>query len=390
MSGDTHEVVLETLGITSHPARTDWAARKSRSLMLQRATIEAGDAPTEVISLADAIESYLTVNPLRPRTIEIYRCSLKKLQEWARKVGVVRLDQLTMPRLAAFRDHLASHPALVARAGGKRGDYTESGRKRSPGGVNKDLRTVKAFMNDQRRHGRTRLHRDDLCDALKCLRAERPRPRPLKPAKIKKLLAACRDHDADHPDHPVGPLVLFTLMTGCRIGEVLTLRWENVDLEEHEGKGEVVVDTTASKSAIERAVLLDVSPSVRTLLARLRLSSPGQYVFGGIQPLPRGWVADARGRLKKNYDAPTFNYQVLRQTCATFLTCSTGIYGAASPYLSARRLGHSFVVAERHYLGLVTVPREAKTLEQAMGVEELARTIATRRPQELEGREQAV
>lgn len=76
-------------------------------------------------------------------------------------------------------------------------------------------------------------------------------------------------------------------------------------------------------------------------------------------------------RLRASYGAPSsFEWQALRRTCGTFLTNAPGIFGAASAYRSARQLGHSVAVAERHYLGLERgIPREARTLEQAMQIE---------------------
>jgi hypothetical protein len=69
---------------------------------------------------------------------------------------------------------------------------------------------------------------------------------------------------------------------------------------------------------------------------------------------------------------------VLRQTCGTYLTNAPGIFGAASAYRSAKQLGHSVAVAERHYVGLVRgIPRDARTLEGAMQVEaQVKRAIA--------------
>lgn len=77
-------------------------------------------------------------------------------------------------------------------------------------------------------------------------------------------------------------------------------------------------------------------------------------------------------RLKEQYGAPeSFSWQVLRRTCGTFLTNAPGIFGAASAYRSARQLGHSVAVAvaEKHYLGVVKVPPEAMTLEDAMALD---------------------
>jgi hypothetical protein len=59
---------------------------------------------------------------------------------------------------------------------------------------------------------------------------------------------------------------------------------------------------------------------------------------------------------------------VLRSTCGTYLTNAPGIFGAASAYRSAKQLGHSVTVAERHYVGLIRLPVSAKTLDDATGV----------------------
>jgi len=77
--------------------------------------------------------------------------------------------------------------------------------------------------------------------------------------------------------------------------------------------------------------------------------------------------------LAHRHGAPVeLTWRLLRHTCATYLTCAPGIYGAASAYMSARQLGHSVGVAQRHYLGLVRgIPREATTLEEAMGIHDL-------------------
>jgi hypothetical protein len=67
---------------------------------------------------------------------------------------------------------------------------------------------------------------------------------------------------------------------------------------------------------------------------------------------------------------------MLRATCGTYLTNAPGIFGAASAYRSAKQLGHSVAVAQRHYLGLIRgIPRDARTLEQAMQIEDPVKRI---------------
>jgi hypothetical protein len=67
----------------------------------------------------------------------------------------------------------------------------------------------------------------------------------------------------------------------------------------------------------------------------------------------------------------------MRRTCGTYLTNAPGIF-AASAYRSAKQLGHSVQVAEKHYLGLARgISPTARTLEAAMQIESvLGRVIA--------------
>ena len=71
-----------------------------------------------------------------------------------------------------------------------------------------------------------------------------------------------------------------------------------------------------------------------------------------------------------NFGAPPFDWQVLRSTCATYLTNAPGIFGSATAFLSAKQLGHSVAIAEKHYLGVHRgIPRAARTLEAAMQID---------------------
>ena len=87
----------------------------------------------------------------------------------------------------------------------------------------------------------------------------------------------------------------------------------------------------------------------------------------------------ARRVLIRSSDAPPFTWRMLRRTSGTFLTCAPAIFGAASAFLSAKRLGHTVRIAEKHYAGaLAGIPREARTLSAAMEIEDLAKEIVWR------------
>ena len=100
-------------------------------------------------------------------------------------------------------------------------------------------------------------------------------------------------------------------------------------------------------------------------------------------PLSRDKAEAARRRLIKKYGAPVFTWHDLRRTCGTYLTCSPGIFGGASAAMSAKRLGHSVVVAERKYVGRIHIHPRATSLEQAMGIEPIPQPEDSAQPRKV-------
>jgi integrase len=252
-----------------------------------------------------------------------------------------------------------------------------------------------------------RLTGDDLRDALKKHRAPRKRIVFMKPADCQRLLEAALAHDdamfaATREEHaglkekgitaryePIAVFVAFVLLTGMRVGEALSLEWKEVDLDatDVQGRpvGEIYLDENKVKTRNARTVTLEVSPFLRRLLVELRKRrSKGKPTYSEwTQPvfdLSYDVVDTEAKRLRDEYAAPRhFSYQVLRSTCGSFLTNAPGIFGAASAYRSAKQLGHSILVAEKHYLGLLAgIPLDAKTLEAAMGIESLVEKVMGR------------
>lgn len=183
---------------------------------------------------------------------------------------------------------------------------------------------------------------------------------------------------------PIAPFVAFLLLSGCRVGEALTLKWEAIDLDALDGDskkvGEIHLKAADVKTAQARVVDLSVTPALRALLAAMKLrAGKNRFVFGGRDSLPYSAVEGARKRLRTEYGAPTFSWQNLRQTTASFLTNAPSIFGSASAYRSAAQLGHAVEVAQRRYVGLVRgISRDARTVEAAMQIEPtLQRVLST-------------
>jgi integrase len=369
-------------------ARKDWGERKSKALGRRRLELEAGAVKKSGMSIGDGIGSYFDAHKaLRARTVQDYRACADEFETWAGGAGVVTVDDINKARLLTFRDAAINAPHSRAKDKDVRSAFT----------VNRILRGTSIVLRWLQERGKlAACSTDDLRTGLKRVRASIDRIAFLGRSDAAALLRACLDHDsstfaetrAEHRGEgrrgatpryePVSPFVLLLLMTGLRFSEALELRWSDVDLDAqgHDGlpSGELYLAAGKVKTKKGRAVAFDVSPTAGELLAILKENRSGNRVFHW---LTRPLLEAARKRLKAG-GSPNFDWQELRSTCGTFLTNSPGIFGSASAFHSAKRLGHSVSVAEKHYLGTVKgIPQSAKTIEAAMGIEaEAAAVIA--------------
>lgn len=408
---DTLLMVWETLEptLSNATARKTWAKQKSEALSRRRAELASGAPIKTHTPIENATDDFITSckHRLRTSTVTHYGHGCTKFRDWAVRRGIHFTESLTPPELVAYREHVISERRRAPKAGGTRGTRATTGEKRSPESTNTYLRTTETLLLHWRSLGLTpTLHRDDISESLKPLRARREPAEFLRTPDLQLLLEAAVKHDTamytetrdEHagrrplgttPKHtPIAPFVAFMLLSGCRRSEGLSLRWPLVHLDatDREGRtvGEIRLPASITKTHQARTIGLEVSPGLHRLLSTIKPTTARSmgHLFCGHQPYTVDLVETARARLMAEYGAPKFSWQVLRSTCATFLTNAPGIWGAATVFLSARQLGHSVAVAEKHYLGEHRgVPREARTLEAAMGIDaQLEAVTAAARP----------
>ncbi len=280
----------------------------------------------------------------------------------------------------AFRSHLAGSPKPGAKPTGKRGPKRETAAPRAASAVNVEIRSIKVVLGYLRSVGLLpKLSRDDLTGGLagprgRARRSPVPSASPNRGAPTGSLCPRRRDlqvnarrargvgeKGATPRCDVVEPLIVAALLSGMRFGELIGLDWSEVDLEARE-----IHLSSRPKTKRARTISLEVSPALAQLLADQ--AHEGDRT-GLVWALTADQVKAASRRLDR-YGAPaSWSWQTLRRTCGTYLTNAPGIFGAASAYRSACQLGHSVTIAERHYLGVVKVPKEATTLEAAMGRE---------------------
>lgn len=396
-TGKRNELKLDAI-CPSREARRQWCIAKSKALLKRKAELESGAPTVKRTPLANAISEYEKAceGRLRPKTRVTYGLAIKRFLEWAEAAGVKTTEGITASQLEELRDHLIDIPKHSAVKGGKRGAFRKMAGKRSAHAVNRELRTLKTMFQKWRRLGLLpALDKDAIGDAL--IRLETPRTQPvyLAPSACRKLLEAALRHDKatfretrrEHsgklpagstPKYkPVAPFVAFLLLTGVRRNEALSLEWRDVDLKavDHHGNviGAVNLRPEEVKTSRGRQVSLEVCPSVKTLLATLKLKAGDRATVFDLTVDEAKKTAE---RLVKNYKAPAFRWKDLRSTCEVYLVNSPTIYGSASIYLAAQQLGHSTEVAQRHYLQAIRgISPEAKTLEQAMRIKDVAAKV---------------
>jgi len=170
--------------------------------------------------------------------------------------------------------------------------------------------------------------------------AERPRAEDqemqiLTPPEIRRLL--------DAADEPVRTLLLCAVLTGMRRGELLGLRWEDIDLEGHRifvrralWRGKFVTP----KSRRSRRTI-DLAPTLRAALAKFPSRFQGGLVFcspDGEPINPDTFAQRDWARALRRAELRRIRFHDLRHTYASLLIAQ----GAHPKYIQAQ-LGHASI-----------------------------------------------
>jgi integrase len=390
------QVSLSSLGKKTAASRRVWAIQKATSLAQARADLAAGihiEPEKPQTRLDVAVKKYLnSLTDKAPKTRILYARALQHLTLWAAKAKLTFIEELGGKELNSFGKYLRGLRARksMTGAGVGRGATGQSNRPLAPASLNQFIRGVRTFLADCRREELTPLLTSDkVRDCLRFAKREKPLPRFLQVSQLRDLIEAAQKHDgakfkitrqenkaggspgrtAKYP--PILPFLVTALLSGMRFAEMANLRWADVDFE----GGAIVLNARATKTHEARRISLAESPALLSLLLSLKQrTDKAPFVFGGDKPLRRDIAEAARRRLcrsKRGFGAPSFTWHDCRRTCGTYLTCAPSIYRGSSAYMSAKRLGHSVTIAERYYVGAITISAAANSIEQAMGIADL-------------------
>ncbi len=369
---ETGRTRVETLGAAdakTADTRLALALRLHKGVSRRREDIAGGavrhrDAD---LTLPEAIGRYFRDNPqLRDGTVESYRAACDVFLAWCAATGLRTVRQLNRGRLLDFKSTRIKAGKRVPLAGGRRGEGAAGG-QRSAFTINKELRAVSIALGWLHDAQIIRLSRDDIRIGLKRLKTDKVLRRDyLRADEIRALLAAANARDAvtfamnrrgekNVPRYaPIEPLIRFLLLSGCRVGEALTLTWAHVDL----GGEKIEIPAPQTKTKHDRTIELSVCPSLLAWLKKHKGTS-AERIF---PDHTEGSLKSARRRLRVPFK---WSYQGLRVTAATYLACMPSF----GPVHESRQLGHSILVAQDFYIDRIKIAADVVTLEQAMGLD---------------------
>jgi integrase len=275
-------------------------------------------AKSKPILLSKQVEQFLdyAIANYPRKTFDMYRASLKHLR------GIcwdVALDKITARHWDTYRIERLEHV--------------------SPVSVNIELRTLKAFLNTVVRWGN--LERSPF---NKQPFATVPESSPVFFTKedFQKLLNVIKQSWLKEA-------VVFTVLTGLRRGELINLRWQDVDLQRR-------IFTVQSNPTFQtkqgKKRTLPLNETAFHLLTLKHARSIGEYVFThrGKQ-IAKDWLTQLFKRAVREVSLnDKLHWHSLRSSFASWL-----VMDGCSIYAVSKLLGHSSVaITQKHYAYLAT------------------------------------
>lgn len=274
-------------------------------------------------TVADLVDRYLEQVKAK-RDAAYYERKRALLAWWKDHLGSYTLAQVTPALVAEYRDKLLSE-----NIGTK-----ESPQHRSPPTANRYLSALSRAYADAVREWNW--VRDNPVRRVTKEQESPGRVRYLSDDERARLLAACKASDCK----PLYLLVLFALTTGMRRGELLGLRWQDVDLERR------LAVLQSTKNGDKRSV--PIVPEVAELLREhgkvRRIGS--DLIFAG-EGRDAGWWDRHWYAALEAAGIEDFRFHDLRHTAASYLAMS----GASIPELAAI-LGHRTLAMVKRYAHL--------------------------------------
>jgi len=279
-----------------------------------------------IITLQQAFEQYLqwvSVNHPKPKAIKNTK---SLIATWIKTVGNVAIEKLT-PELCEI---------YKAR---------RSAAKKGPATVNRGIAMVKHMCGLAARSGWSWMTRERaiMISDVAMLKEPPGRVRPIKPKELDALFAAFQRADSRFARR----VTAAALLTGCRLGEIITLRDSQVDLKRK------TIDLSETKQNRNHELIIN-APMAKLLKEAMADRAPkhGGFVFLSSRKAP--YTVDGFSKhfahIADRAGVPSITFHDLRRHIGTTL-----INAGERLEVVSKLLGHSNVaVTQRSYAHLST------------------------------------
>ena len=271
---------------------------------------------------------------------------------WVNELGERRITDISADDVADVLDRLAATP--VTKYAGKdpatgKKILREFGR-RKPATINRLKSVVSGMLTFAQRRRLMPRGWQNPCREIVTEKVRNARTRFLSPDERERLLKVCRVSKWPR----LYLLVLMALVTGARRGELLALRYEDLDLEAG------TAHLRMTKNGQER--VLPLTPAVIAEIRRFGKAKPEALLFESVrrpgQPMKMSKFFNEAVHTAKVQD---FHFHDLRHSCASYLAQS-----GATLLEIADVLGHKTLDMVRRYSHL-TVQHKAALVSRVLG-----------------------
>lgn len=314
---------------------------------------------TERLRTLAARPSAITVGELIDRYMAQYAgrdsSRTQRLAAWRDMLGAHELAAVDADLVHAGRAEIATQPALAYKGRDHEGRQIFRAKRRAsaktPATLNRYMVAISAVFTWAIEARLAPRGWTNPCRGIKRLQEAKERVRFLDAEERTRLFAACRE--SRYPR--LYALVLTAILTGARKGELLELRWRDLDLEAG------IARLAETKNGDRRTLIL--LHQVRDALAPYASSDRTRFVFGSVRArhqtpasIDTAWrEAVARAGLRD------FRFHDLRHCCASYLA------QAGVPLnVIAEVLGHRKLDMSRRYAHLTTQTK-AQAMRAALG-----------------------
>ncbi len=277
-------------------------------------------------TVGEMIDRYVEeVLPGKSKSREQTSIQRRQLLWWKDKLGDYLLSDLTGPLISKYRDLLTK-------------EKTHLGTQRKPQTANRFLAALSHCLTVAANNWEWLS--DSPMRKVERFKEPRGRDRYLEDDERSRLLDACRNSS----NTLLYPIVIVALITGARRGEILSLTWDNVDLDRQR------VTFRDTKNGEIRVVPL-VGPALDEMwkLSEARRLDT-RFCFPSNDGRKPAHFREAWSRAVKKAEIEDFTFHDLRHSCASYL-----IMNGASLAEVATVLGHKTIQMTMRYAHLSEV-----------------------------------